>query len=281
MREPVKQGSGETLRAHHVDPALEGQVGGDDKARSFVCPAHHVKEQLGSRLREGHVPQLVEDDKLQPVETPHVLLERPLSTPKLARACETELKVRVGLGGWKAAWRSACWARLRNGDEALKYYHDLVAGERASPNLLNAGRTFQVDANFGGGAALPEMLLQSHLRSMDSRVDTVAEAAYVPYREDPRQPNNFVAVVPPDSLANAPYILDLLPALPSAWPEGSVRGLRARGGFEVDIEWKDGQLTEATIRASRDGAFRIYARDKLSKVISLKKGQSRVWQGTK
>lgn len=63
--------------------------------------------------------------------------------------------------------------------------------------------------------------------------------------------------------------------------EGSVKGLRARGGFEVDMEWKDGQLTEATIRANRDGAFRIYAQDKLSKVISLKKGESKVWPGTK
>jgi alpha-L-fucosidase 2 len=46
---------------------------------------------------------------------------------------------------------------------------------------------------------------------------------------------------------------------------------------EVDMGWKDGQLVQATIRANRDGEFRIYAQDKLSKVISLKKGQSKVW----
>ena len=121
------------------------------------------------------------------------------------------------------------------------------------------------------------MLLQSHLRSIDPEAETIAAAAYVAYREDPDRPNQFAAVVPPDSLAAAPYILDLLPALPSAWPEGSVKGLRARGGFEVDMQWKDGKLVQATIRASRDGAFRIYAQDKLSEVISLKKGQSKVW----
>jgi len=49
------------------------------------------------------------------------------------------------------------------------------------------------------------------------------------------------------------------------------------GGFEVDMEWKEGQLVQATIRANRDGEFRIYAQDKLSKLISLKKGQSKVW----
>jgi alpha-L-fucosidase 2 len=201
----------------------------------------------------------------------------PLSTPELAKACETELKIRTGLGGWKAAWRAACWARLRNGDEALKYYKDLITGERASPNLLNGGTTFQIDANFGGGAALPEFLLQSHLRSIDASADTIAEAVFVPYREDPKQPGHFIAVVPPDNLVNAPYILDLLPALPSAWPNGSITGLRARGGFEVDLSWERGRLIEATVRATQSGSFRIYSNGKLSPVIFLKKGQSTVW----
>jgi alpha-L-fucosidase 2 len=201
----------------------------------------------------------------------------PLMTPELANAAETELKVRVGLGGWKGAWRSCCWARLRNGDEALRHYQDLVGGERASLNLLNGGRTFQIDANLGMGAALPEMLLQSHLRSIDSTVDTIEMAVYVPYREDPNNPNHFIAVVPPDDLMNAPYILDLLPALPSAWPEGRVKGLRARGGFEVDIDWEDGTLAQATIYAKQDGQFRIYDQGTLSSVISLKQGQSMVW----
>jgi alpha-L-fucosidase 2 len=51
--------------------------------------------------------------------------------------------------------------------------------------------------------------------------------------------------------------IDLLPALPSMWPSGTVSGLRARGGYEVGIQWRDGQLTEAAIRADHDGACRV------------------------
>jgi len=123
------------------------------------------------------------------------------------------------------------------------------------------------------------MLLQSHLRSIDNSAKKIGDAAFVAYKKDKAVPNHFVPVVPDETLASAPYILHLLPALPSAWPKGKVTGLRARGGFEVDIEWKNGRLVEATIHAKRDGSFRIYDQGKLSTVISLKQGQSKVWPG--
>ncbi len=73
--------------------------------------------------------------------------------------------------------------------------------------------------------------------------------------------------------------IHLLPALPKAWTTGSVKGLCARGGFEVDIEWKDGQLVQATIHANRDGTFRITAQGKPGGIMSLKQGESKVWSG--
>jgi len=58
-------------------------------------------------------------------------------------------------------------------------------------------------------------------------------------------------------VAEAAPALLYLPALPAAWPSGSVRGLRARGGFTVDVRWEGGTLASATIRADRDGPARV------------------------
>lgn len=199
---------------------------------------------------------------------------------KLAEAAQTTLTTRSSRsqGGWASAWRVALWARMFDGNRAHEYYRTLTTG-RTSPNLFNGGTGhFQVDGNFGGPAGVVEMLMQSHLRSIDNKAKDINKAAFNAYVQDKDSPNNFNYVVPEDELVNAPYIIHLLPALPDAWPEGNVTGLRARGGFEVDIEWKNGQLGQATVRSVKGGDCRIYSNGSLSKVISLKKGESKVWK---
>lgn len=199
---------------------------------------------------------------------------------ELAEAAQTSLTDRSSRaqGGWASAWRVALWARMFDGNRAHEYYRTLTTG-RTSPNLFNGGtRHFQVDGNFGGPAGVCEMLMQSHLRSIDNDANNIKEAAFNAYTQDQDAPNNFRPVVPDDKLVDAPYIIHLLPALPDAWPAGSITGLRARGGFEVDIDWENGKLKQATIRAIKGGDLRIYSNDALSKVINMKKGESMTWR---
>jgi alpha-L-fucosidase 2 len=72
--------------------------------------------------------------------------------------------------------------------------------------------------------------------------------------------------------------IELLPALPKAWPSGSVKGLRARGGFELDIEWKGGKLVNATVRSLAGGACRLRY-GAVMRDLNLAKGQSAQWDG--
>ena len=72
--------------------------------------------------------------------------------------------------------------------------------------------------------------------------------------------------------------IELLPALPKAWPSGSVKGLRARGGFEVDVAWKDGRLVEAYLRSLDGGSTRLRY-GSLKRDVKLAKGETFRWNG--
>ena len=124
-----------------------------------------------------------------------------------------------GSTGWSYAWRMNLRARTGEGDAALRQFEYLL-GRKTLPNLFDLCGPYQIDGNFGAAAGVAEMLVQSHVRSSSSA---------------PNSPGM--------------HEIELLPALPKAWPSGSVRGLRARGGFEVDLAWDQGALTRATVRS--------------------------------
>ncbi|ALJ05388.1 glycoside hydrolase family 95 [Pseudalgibacter alginicilyticus] len=202
----------------------------------------------------------------------------PLITKEITEAALVTMKHRGDIStGWSTAWKANFWARLHNGDKAHQFYQFLTS-ERAYPNLFDFHPPFQIDGNFGGTASVCEMLLQSHLRSIDNSSNSIENAAFVAYKKDTKQSNHFVPVVPDENLANASYILHLLPALPSAWSTGTIKGLRARGGFEVDIIWEKGKLVEAKIHANTSGDFRVYLEGKLSKLFSINNGETVVWK---
>ena len=197
----------------------------------------------------------------------------PLTTPELYDGALVTMAHRGDdATGWSVGWKTCFWARLHNGDRAHNIYK-LLLKEKVHKNLFDFHPPFQIDGNFGAVAGVCEMLLQSHLRSIDADATTVAEAAYVAYQPSEDQ-KVFTPIVPPADLATAPYILHLLPALPSDWSQGSIQGLKARGGLLVDLSWESSALTSATITAQQDATFRVYDGSSLSSNITLKEGET-------
>ncbi|MBL7828453.1 MAG: glycoside hydrolase family 95 protein, partial [Saprospiraceae bacterium] len=177
----------------------------------------------------------------------------PEGTPELAEACKRTLEIKGDeTTGWSKGWRINLWARLGDGNRAYKMYRELLRyvppdglktdyqrGGGTYPNLFDAHPPFQIDGNFGGTAAVAEMLLQS----------------------DESQ-------------------IHLLPSLPEAWPNGLVKGLCARGGFVIDITWKNGMPITTTVYARQGGTARITHPMAGTKEVALQKGEKREirWQ---
>lgn len=170
----------------------------------------------------------------------------PQATPELAEASRKTLEIKGDeTTGWSKGWRINLWARLLDGNHAYKMYRELLKyvdpdgvktnyarGGGTYPNLFDAHPPFQIDGNFGGAAAVAEMLVQS----------TENE-------------------------------IHLLPALPDVWNEGSVKGICARGGFEVSMEWNNKKINSLSVFAKKGGKTTLFFGNE-KKEISLKKGQT-------
>ena len=176
-------------------------------------------------------------------------------TPELAQACRRSLEIKGDkTTGWSTGWRINLWARLHDSQQAYHIYQKLLTyvspdayrgpDRRRSggtyPNLFDAHPPFQIDGNFGGTAGVCEMLMQSVLTGTDVPIASI----------------------------------ELLPALPEAWNSGSVKGLCARGGYEVDFEWKDGKVVSATIHSKCGGKVNVFYNGK-QKRLNLKKGKQK------
>jgi alpha-L-fucosidase 2 len=172
----------------------------------------------------------------------------PEKTPELAAACRKTLEIKGDqTTGWSKGWRINLWARLEDGNRAYKMYRELLhyvepdsvkttysGGGGTYPNLFDAHPPFQIDGNFGGAAAVAEMLVQS----------------------DPGE-------------------IRLLPALPDTWDKGYVKGICARGGFVISMDWSNKTLNKLTVFAREGGSTKLISGGK-QKEITLKKGEDLV-----
>lgn len=161
--------------------------------------------------------------------------------PKFFEAAAKTLERRLANGGghtgWSKAWIVSLYARLLQPEKAIENLNDLLR-KSTQDNLFDTHPPFQIDGNFGGAAAIAEMLLQSQGGE-----------------------------------------INLLPAVPSQWKDGSIHGLRARGACTVNVDWKEGQLTKMSIRSDKRGTYTIRYKEK-TKQIKLTPGKTVTLDGS-
>ena len=170
-----------------------------------------------------------------------------LTDAVLQKAAEKTLEIKGDeTTGWSTGWRINLWARLKNGEKAYQIYRKLltaVAPEKSRmPNYSKGGGTY------------PNLF-----------------DAHPPFQID----GNFggTAGVCEMLIQSRAGVIELLPALPKAWSEGSVSGLCARGGFEVSFEWKGGYVRECSIKARKNGTVTLFYNGQ-QKTVKLKAGQT-------
>ena len=217
-----------------------------NKDDELVILLSNKLKQLSSPIKigeNGAIQEWIEDWPAQDVEHRHIshlyalcpgrMINSKL-TPKWAEAASKSLNLRgENHTEWGSVWRIASWARLGQGDRAHSFFRSILRhttdtnmvyrnGGGVYENLFTCHSPFQIDGNLGFSSVVTEMLLQSHVGNWKNA-----------------------------------YQIELLPALPKVWAKGMIKGVVARGGFEVDIDWNNGKLTKVRIHSKRGNHTKI------------------------
>lgn len=233
-----------TMEVLDTDPALKGRV---EAAIAKLYPPHIGQYgQLQEWYKDWDDPE-DEHRHLSHLFGLHPGRQiSPRLTPELAAATKQSLEMRGDEGtGWSRAWKINWWARLEDGDHAYFLIRNLFKP------VIPGGET----QYHGGG--LYNSLLDAH----------------PPFQID----GNFggTAGMAEMLLQSHTDVVHILPALPSVWPEGKVKGLKARGDFEVDMNWKDGKLVKATIHSDLGGNCRIRTAQPLQQMDGLTEAEGK------
>jgi alpha-L-fucosidase 2 len=221
----------------------------DPEFRAILQQKLKLVPPAGRISKDGRIMEWIKDYKETEPQHRHVShlyglypasLITPGKTPELAEAAKKTLEVRGDDGpSWSIAYKVLFWARLGDGNRAFKLLSELLkpttktdinygAGGGIYPNLLSAGPPFQIDGNFGGTAGIAEMLIQSH--------------------------NGYI---------------ELLPAIPDNWKaSGSIKGIRTRGNFTVDFDWKNDKVIHYRLISPEPQKVRIKVNGQIKTVMS-------------